>query len=112
MLREGAIVAHGEAVGLVGLSVHHQNVGVIMTHDFKAHVPFPPTELNSRGRRGAPALTSMSADIVCPAFPTPRAAPRVEQKLTSRPGLNNGGNAKILGKQTGPCTGLAPPLSG
>src|SRR5215831_4101250 len=47
-----------------------------------------------------------------PGFPTPRAAPRVEQKLTSLPGLNKGGNAKILGKQTGPCTGLAPQLSG
>src|SRR5262245_6429845 len=34
-----------------------------------------------------------------PGFPTPRAGPRVEQKLTSLPGLNKGGNAKILGKQ-------------
>ena len=71
MLREGAIVAHDETVGLVCLSVHHQNIGVIMTDDFKAHVPFPPTELNSYGRRGAPALTSVSTDIVCPASPPP-----------------------------------------
>jgi len=25
------------------LSVHHQDIGVLMTHDFEAHVPIPPT---------------------------------------------------------------------
>src|SRR5262245_4405281 len=43
ILRGGHVLAHGESIGFVSLSVHHQNIGVLMTHDLKAHVPIPPT---------------------------------------------------------------------
>jgi hypothetical protein len=36
----------------------------------------------------------------------------VDQQLTSLPGLNNGGNAKILGKQTDRNIGSAAPIGG
>src|SRR5207248_5265765 len=42
VLHRGHVLAHDEPVGLVSLSVHHQNIGVLMTHDFEAHVPIPP----------------------------------------------------------------------
>ena len=111
-MREAAFVTHRKSIGFVCLSVHHQDIGVIMTHDFKAHVPFPPAELDSRGRRGAPAVTSVLTDVVCPASPPPGAAPRVEQNLASLPGLNNGGNGKILCKQADGRTDSDVPMSG
>src|SRR5262249_31641254 len=36
---ESSILTDGEPVRLVCLSVHHKNIGMFMTHDFKAHVP-------------------------------------------------------------------------
>src|SRR5262249_12819849 len=41
-LREGPVIAGGEPGGLVGLPGHHQDIGMFMTHDFKAHGPLPP----------------------------------------------------------------------
>jgi hypothetical protein len=108
-VREAAFVTHRKSIGFVCLSVHHQDIGVIMTHDFKAHVPLPPAELDSRARRGAPAVTSVLTDIVCR---LPPAAPRVEQDLTSLPGLNNGGNGKILCKQADQRTDSGVPMAG
>src|SRR6476661_6648542 len=40
-MREGAIIANGEAVGLICLSVHHKNIGMFVTHDVKAHACLP-----------------------------------------------------------------------
>src|SRR5262249_36602953 len=48
VLCPGHVLAHGKSISLVRLSVHHQNIGVFMTHDLEAHVPIPPAALNSR----------------------------------------------------------------
>jgi hypothetical protein len=40
-MREGHVVADGEAVGFVCLSVHHKNSGMFVAHDVKAHAPLP-----------------------------------------------------------------------
>ena len=40
-MREGYVVADGEAVGFVCLSVHHKNSGMFVAHDVKAHAPLP-----------------------------------------------------------------------
>jgi hypothetical protein len=67
------------------LSVHHQNIGVLMTHNLEAHVPFPPTGTDSRGRRGAPALNSEWIAVVCPASPPPSsAASATKTRVASR----------------------------
>src|SRR5262245_36779410 len=43
-VRHGRELHPGEPVRLVCLSVHHKNIGMFMTHDFKAHVPPPPAQ--------------------------------------------------------------------
>jgi hypothetical protein len=43
-MREGYIIADGEAVGLVCLSVHYKNGGMFVSHDVKAHAPLPSTK--------------------------------------------------------------------
>lgn len=40
-MREGYVVADGEAVGLVGLSVHHEYVAMLVPYDLKAHICQP-----------------------------------------------------------------------
>ena len=87
VLRRGHVLAHDEPVGLVSLSVHHQNIGVLMTHDFEAHVHIPPDwHGNSRGRRGAPALKQrMNRSCFCPASPPPSsAASAAKPRVASR----------------------------
>src|SRR5213078_2134407 len=94
ILRERPVIAHGEPVGLVGLPVHHQDVRMFMTHDFKAHSSPPPTSVYGRW---APALNKVLT--VCAAS-RPRAAPSVQQKPASVRGLNQGGIANISCKET------------
>src|SRR5215510_5097765 len=89
---ESSILTDGEPVRLVCLSVHHKNIGMFMTHDFKAHVPPPLHNANSHGNNS-------QSDIFCAAS-HPRAASRVQQRQASLPGLNKGGNKKILCKET------------
>ena len=40
-MREGYVVADGEAVGFVCLSVHYKNSGMSVAHDVKARAPLP-----------------------------------------------------------------------
>src|SRR5262245_37149572 len=39
--RDNDVTADGEPVGLVCLSVHDKNVGMLLTHDLKAHASLP-----------------------------------------------------------------------
>src|SRR6266511_2685695 len=41
---ESSNFTDGEPIRLVCLSVHHKNIGMFMTHNFKAHVPPPPAQ--------------------------------------------------------------------
>jgi hypothetical protein len=43
-MREGYVIPDGEAVGLVGLSVHYKNSGMFVAHDVKAHAPLPASK--------------------------------------------------------------------
>src|SRR6516225_7643509 len=45
---ESSVLTNGEPVCLVCLSVHHENIGMFVTHDFKAHSPPPPAQRNTR----------------------------------------------------------------
>src|SRR5262245_47810964 len=96
---ESSILTDGEPVRLVCLSVHHKNIGMFMTHDFKAHVPPPLHNANSHRKRGRRFGNNSQSDIFCAAS-HPRAASRVQQRQASLPGLNKGGNKKILCKET------------
>jgi hypothetical protein len=43
-MREGYLVANGEAVGFICLSVHYKNSGMFVAHDVKAHAPLPASK--------------------------------------------------------------------
>jgi hypothetical protein len=43
-MREGYLVANGETVGFVRLSVHYKNSGMFVAHDVKAHAPLPASK--------------------------------------------------------------------
>src|SRR5437763_8204046 len=49
VLFRGHVLAHRESIGFVSLSVHHQNIGVLMTHNLEAHVPSPRLALTRAG---------------------------------------------------------------
>src|SRR5262245_3458098 len=71
-MREGYVVADGETVGLVCLSVHYKNSGMFMTHDVKAHAPLPALK---RPREAClPVVNDFLLAISC-TVPQPRPAP-------------------------------------
>src|SRR5215468_8911753 len=96
---ESSILTDGEPVRLVCLSVHHKNIGMFMTHDFKAHVPPPPAQRKFAPEAWPPVWKRFSSRYFCAAS-HPRAAARVQQRQASLPGLNKGGNKKIFCKET------------
>jgi hypothetical protein len=98
-MRKSSIITDGEPVRLVCLSVHHKNVGMFMTHDFKAHIPPPPQNEKPAPDAWPPVGNNFLTDLFCAAS-HPRAAPRVQQPQASLPGLNKGGNEKIFCKET------------
>jgi hypothetical protein len=108
-VREAAFVTHRKSISFVCLSVHHQDIGVIMTHDFKAHVPFPPAELDSRARRGAPAVTSVLTDIVC-RLPPSSAATRARSDVAS--GAQQGRKWENSLQTSGPAPESGVPMGG
>jgi hypothetical protein len=55
-MRDDAIIADGEPVGLVRLSVDYENVRMFVTHDLKAHAFLPREHHNSHRKRGGRPL--------------------------------------------------------
>jgi hypothetical protein len=68
-MRESSILTDGEPVRFVCLSVHHKNIGMFMTHDFKAHSP-PPLHSNSHRKRRRRCGNNFLIDVFVQ-LPTP-----------------------------------------
>ena len=68
---ESSVLTNGEPVCLVCLSVHHENIGMFVTHDFKAHSPPPPAQRNTRTGSVAAGLEMILKPIFLCSFPPP-----------------------------------------
>ena len=60
-MRDTDIIADGEPVGLVCLSVYYKNVGTFVPHDMKAHGPLPSFTREAC----APAVNDFLIDPLC-----------------------------------------------
>jgi hypothetical protein len=54
-MREGYVIADGESVGLVCLSVHYKNSGVFVAYDVEAHAALPSIKTHT-GKRASRSL--------------------------------------------------------
>jgi hypothetical protein len=89
------VVADGEAVGLVCLSVHYKNSGMFVAHDVKAHAPLP----SIKSRSCLPVVNDFLLAISC-TVAQPRPAPPVQGEYPAPlSGRNEGGNKKIFRKE-------------
>src|SRR5258708_5630820 len=67
-MRDGDIIADGEPVSLVCLSVHYKNVGTFAPHNVKAHGPLPSI---SAREACPPAVNDFLIDPFCARFSWP-----------------------------------------
>ena len=65
------IIADGESVGLVCLSVHYKNSGMFMAHDVKAHAPLQHQYADAKRARRSLMISYQPFRARSPARPAP-----------------------------------------
>src|SRR5215831_21341442 len=68
---ESSILTDGEPIRLVCLPVHHKNIGMFVTHDFKAHSPPSPCTAQTRTGSVAAGLEIILNPMFLCGFPPP-----------------------------------------